>query len=934
MSAPVRQSWQWIGPLVLVIATVSVSGNATVANAQQRRVLRLVGDRDYPPLTHLDAGDPAGLDVDIARTVADRLGLDLRIELMDWNAAQAEVREGRADGLLALSVTDERLTHYDFVRPTVVREFGLFVRRSDLVIRGIADLAHARVGVTAGGYPRAFLTGRHAGTLVLIDNYEDGFARVRAGTLDAVAADTWVAAYTLQQRHIPDIRLAGPPFATLEGGLAFGKGRGRLAADINAAIERLEADGTLGAIRKRWRPHEVVFVTRQRVTGILQLTASALVLVIGATAGAWLRTRRGDRRAHERMQAALIENQRRLQAALSAADMGTWRWIPATDMETRDASLNRMLGLQPAESTQPAREFLALIHEDDRARVRAEFERAVRDGNTCTSDFRVVRPDGAIQRLRARGKPFFTESGELSYVTGVTKDMTERMRVDERLTLLAHALESANDCITITDLQDRLLFVNRAFLRTYEYTESEIVGQPVDILRSGDTDESVLAEMSEATKKDGWRGEIWNQSKSGRVFPVSLATSMVRDEHGRAIAAVGVARDESVRHELESQLRKAQQLDAVGRLAAGVAHDFNNLLMVIMSSCEDAMLLPGVDDRVRLDFEDVYAAAEAASALTRQLLAFGGRQVLQPRVLNLNDVLASTQRILTRLIGNEIDLLVRTEPALGHTMADAVQLQQVVVNLAINARDAMPDGGRMIIQTRNVTLGFEDVRQHPQMSPGPYVVLVVSDTGAGMDKATLARIFEPFFTTKQAGKGTGLGLSTVYGIVKQCGGFIWAYSEPGLGAAFHVYLPRVEADGPGQPDSAERDGDEPGSKTPTGRVLLLIEDHVEVREMTRLYLTKEGYSVLTATTAAEALELCADASPALLITDIMMPDCNGPALAEHLRRRIPGLKVLYISGYADAPFSGRGLLSGSAHFLAKPYTLRDLADKIREILES
>ena len=909
---------------MLAAALICLPWTATVASAQPKRTLRLVGDRDYPPLTYLAEGVPAGLDVDIARVIAQRLDIDLEIELMDWEAAQQQVRDGRADGLLSLSGTRERRQIYHFVRPTVVREFGLFVRRGELVIRDVGDLAHARVGVTAGGYPRDFLTGRTAGTLVLIDNYEDGLRQVTAGTLDAVAADTWVAAYTIQQRHISNIRLAGSPFAKLEGGLAFGPAGATLADDVNAVIEQMERDGTLADIRARWKPHDVLFVTRQRVTSMLQIGASALFIAIVATAGAWARTRREHHRTRGHVQEELVDSQRRLQVALSAAAMGTWRWTPSTDLHTRDGNLNRILGLPPIDTTQAARDFLAPVHVDDRARVQRELERGVHERDFCTSGFRVIRPDGTIRWLRAAGRRFFTDTGEVAYVTGAAIDVTERAQIDERIALLAQALQSANDCITITDMNDQIVFVNQAFLRTYEYPEDEIIGRHVDILRWNDAGEFVGETAGPEARPESWRGEVWNQTKTGRVFQVSLATSIVRDDHGRPIAVVGVARDESARHELEAALRRAQQMDAIGRLAAGVAHDFNNLLTVIMSSCEDALLLSGVDERARQGLEDVYCAAEAAAALTRQLTAFGRRPILQPRLLDLNEVLSSTERMITRLVGDSIELLVRPEPQLGRVTGDPVQLQQVLVNLVINARDAMPDGGRLMIQTRNVSLGFDDLRHHPQMPPGHYVVLVVSDTGEGMDAATLARIFEPFFTTKEAGKGTGLGLSTAYGIVKQSGGFIWAYSEPGEGSTFHVYLPRVEA-------TAATAGVETSAPA-RGELLLVVEDNVEVREMARLYLSREGYTVLTATRAAEAIQICADASPAMLITDIMMPDCNGPALAEQLRQRIPSLKVLYVSGYADAPFSGRGLLSGSAHFMAKPYALRELADKVREIL--
>jgi len=912
--------------VAFALVWVCASTAAAAANDQPRRTLRLVGDRDYPPLTYLADGVPAGLDVDIAREVAARLGIDLAIELMDWNEAQRQVRDGQADGLLALSITPERQRLYEFTRPTAAREFGLFVRRGDIVIRGVGDLGHARVGVTPGGYPRSFLTGRRVGELVLIENYADGLDQLSKGTLDAVAADTWVGTYTLQQRRISNVRLTGPAFAGLEGGLALGQHQAALAADIDQVIDQMRADGTLDDIWTRWRPHEVMFATRDRVTEILQVSASVLALAIVGTAGVWVRSRRGHVRARHRVQAALVESEHRLHLALAAAEIGTWKWVPSTGVESRDGALNRMLGLEPAESRHPLHDLLGRVHGDDRERARRELECTVLEQGTCASEFRVVWPDGTTRWLRARVRPMFNSSGALTGIAGAAIDVTERTRIDERIRLLAQALQSANDCISITDMEDRLIFVNTAFLRAYEYTEDEILGQHISVLRSGHTDPRVIADMIESTRGDGWRGEIWNQAKSGRVFQVSLATSTVRDEQGRPIALIGVARDESIRHELEVKLRQAQKLDAVGRIAAGVAHDFNNLLSVILWSCEEALWQPLVDPQTRLRLNDAYDAAEAASALTRQLLSFGRPQVLRPRIISLNRVVTDTKRILELLMGKDIELQMPLDPALGYIRGDAVQLQQVIINLAINARDAMPDGGRLVIETREVSLGYEDEPRHPQMVPGHYVMLTVSDTGEGMDEATMARIFEPFFTTKPTGRGTGLGLSSVLATVEQCGGFIWPYSEPGRGASFHLYFPRVEADPEALP--APEAEVEPGAR----EQVLVVDDHAEVRELTRIFLTREGYSVLTAGTAAEALALCADASPALMIADIS--DGSGPALAEQLRARIAGLKVLYVSGDGDTPFSGRGLLPDSAHFLAKPFALRELADKVREILDA
>ena len=447
--------------------------------------IRLVGDKDYAPVTYLESGIPKGLDVDIAHAVAARLGREVRIELMEWSEAQQQVLQGKADGLLSMSVSDERRSTYDFTEPTLTREFGWYVRRGDTALPGTSDVAR-RVGVTPGGYPRQFLETRGANHLILIGNYEDGLRRVAAGTLDAVAADNWVAAHVIQERKISGIRFTGVPFAALPGGMAFRKGSGAPIPEINDAIRRMKVDGKLSAIGGRWRPDEVVFVTERRLRRLIELIGGVLMLVSLSTTGAWSLGFQRQIRARRQVQSALADSQHRLQMALLAAQMGTWRWVPATDEETRDSSLNGMLGLAAVESTQPLSDFLNRVHVDDRVAVRADLERAARERDTCVTDFRVVRPDGTVRWLRRKGKPYVNDAGELAYVTGAAIDITERRRTDERAEFLAHALQSANDYITISGTDERLIYVNDAFLRAYGYAREEILGQHVSVLRATD----------------------------------------------------------------------------------------------------------------------------------------------------------------------------------------------------------------------------------------------------------------------------------------------------------------------------------------------------------------------------------------------------------------------------------------------------------------
>jgi two-component system cell cycle sensor histidine kinase/response regulator CckA len=388
-------------------------------------------------------------------------------------------------------------------------------------------------------------------------------------------------------------------------------------------------------------------------------------------------------------------------------------------------------------------------------------------------------------------------------------------------------------------------------------------------------------------------------------------------------------REISERERVEQQLLQAQKMEAIGRLAGGVAHDFNNLLTII--SGYGALLLEQMEGQapLREHVEQIAIAADRAAMLTRQLLVFGRRQVLAPRILDLNTVVANMDKMLRRLIGEDIDLATLQDPQLGRVKADPGQIEQVVMNLAVNARDAMPRGGKLTIETANVDLDDAYVREHVAVTPGPYVMLAVSDNGIGMDPPTLTRIFEPFFTTKEIGKGTGLGLATVYGIVKQSGGNIWVYSEPGRGATFKIYLPRVE-----ETSAAEEPHRHAAAPTTGSETVLLVEDEDAVRFLVRNILESKGYRVLEARSGTEALSLCERHTGPLhlLLTDLVMPEMGGCELAEQLGPRYPAMKVLYISGYTNGALAHHGLLAPDTAYLQKPFTPDALAQKVREVL--
>jgi nitrogen-specific signal transduction histidine kinase/ActR/RegA family two-component response regulator len=396
----------------------------------------------------------------------------------------------------------------------------------------------------------------------------------------------------------------------------------------------------------------------------------------------------------------------------------------------------------------------------------------------------------------------------------------------------------------------------------------------------------------------------------------------------------GVIRDTTEQKQLETQFRQAQKMEAVGRLAGGVAHDFNNLLTAILGFSEFAMRkLPPDSAFLRTDLEEIRNAAKRAATLTRQLLIFSRQQVTQPQRVDVNDLLRDLDKMLRRFIGEDIELVFVPAQELEAVMIDPGQLEQVVVNLVVNARDAMPTGGTLIIETGTAILDEEYARLHPEVTTGRYVMLTVSDTGTGMTEEVKSRLFEPFFTTKAAGKGTGLGLATCYGIVRQARGYIGVYSEPGQGTVFKVYLPCAEAAAPGQLPPVEKGGTLPrGTET-----VLLVEDDLSVRGMAVRVLQTQGYTVLEATDGEDALRLVQEYTGGrirLVVTDVVMPRMSGRELVERLVTVYPGLKVLYMSGYTDDAIIRHGVLEEGTPFLQKPFTVTDLARRVREVMDA
>ncbi|HSW37899.1 MAG TPA: ATP-binding protein [Acidobacteriota bacterium] len=523
------------------------------------------------------------------------------------------------------------------------------------------------------------------------------------------------------------------------------------------------------------------------------------------------------------------------------------------------------------------------------------------------------------------------------YLPGVGIDMAERKPEEEAY---SESLENLNpvincigDPIFIKDRKFRHILVNDALCAWTGRQREELIGKTaqeafpgdIEILDALQENETLLFETGRETLTED---EL--PDPRGRKRTVMTRKSMFVDKKGGK-HIIGVVRDITELKRLEIQYQQAQKMEAIGLLAGGIAHDFNNLLNVINGYTELALENIGADDPARGDLENVINAGRQAASLTSQLLAFSRKQIRQAEIMDLNEIVDEMSSMLHRVLGEDIELVTITQPDSGLVSADHGQVQQIIMNLAVNARDAMPNGGKLTIETGNIDFDEEYVRTHPLVKSGRFILLAISDNGMGMDAETQSHLFEPFFTTKIKGHGTGLGLSTVYGIVKQNNGFIWVYSEPGKGTTFKIYFPRVEGKTRAHAAGKTMESDLQGSET-----ILLVEDDEAVMRLTSRILGERGYNVLAASNGMEALTKAGEYAGRidLVLTDVVMPEISGKELVSKIEAVRPGCKTLYISGYTDNAIIRHGILNSDIAFLQKPFAVDDLARKVREVLNS
>jgi PAS domain S-box-containing protein len=963
----IKVNYLWVKCCFILMVFLALTFTRSHPFAMAESLIVKVGVYENAPKIFIsESGKPAGIFIDLIEHIAKSEDWHLRYVPGTWGESLDRLEKGEIDLMPDVSHSADREKIFDFhSEPALSDWFQVFARKGS-GIKSIVDLSGKRVVVLERSVQHAAFErlskdfGFHS-TLIPLPNYKAIFERVAAGDADAAVTNRFNGTMYAQEFNLEDTAIIFNPTK-----LFFAAPKGihkNLLNTIDDYFTDLKKD-----------PHSIYFRTLEKWTSEkfkfalpdwikIIVTAMGAILLITLAGSVILKQqvnartrelRKNNREMKTEIQARkeaernLWVNTNRLQLALASSNIGLWDWNLGTNEIWFSPEWKRQLGYENREIPNRYEELEKRLHDEDRRRVISELKACLQGRvQAFDAEFRLAHKDGSYRWINAAGKLISESGGNARRFMGSQVDITERKNSEKALREAYDIINRSSSVAFTWKNQEGwpVEFVSENVGRILGYTAKEFMSGKFDYIDCVHPDdrERVNREVTQASSKEEiveFTHEPYRIiARDGSERIVRDRSYVVRKHDGCITHYKGIVEDitrqklmEEERKSLEDQLRQAQKLEAVGRLTSGIAHDFNNLLTTIIGNAEMAIMDMERNSSLYEVMQEILKEGKRAATLTRQLLAFSRKQIIQPEVVNINQAVREMDKMLRRVIGEDVELETRLDLDLQTVEVDVAQLEQVIMNLAVNARDAMPTGGKLTIETKNVELDEAYAERHIATEPGSYVMLAVSDTGEGMPKEVQSQIFEPFFTTKEKGKGTGLGLSTVYGIVKQSNGNIWVYSEPDQGTTFKIYFPvtGVIVSRPRSAKTAERK-DLFGSER-----ILVVEDDGSIRKLVLRTLEKHGYKVLTAASGREALRICEEYKDPidLMVTDVVMPEMNGRELAEQLKAYYPALNVLFMSGYTANVIAHRGILDEGVHFIQKPFSNRELALKVRETLES
>ncbi|MEW6080043.1 MAG: transporter substrate-binding domain-containing protein [Thermodesulfobacteriota bacterium] len=892
-----------------------------------RRIV-IGGDHNYPPYEYLDEkGRPAGYNVELTRAIARAVGLDIEFRLGVWNEILEALRKGEIDAVQGMFYSPERDLMFDFSQPHTVSQYVTVLPRGERTPPDtLKDLArYRRIAVQRGDVVLDLMAKEvPIDQVILVDTQEDVLRSLAEKKADCGIVVRVCALNLIEKRNWSNLQLGRKPLFSFDYCYAVPAGHKALLASLSEGLRIIDENAEYRRIHDKWlgvyQDHSIDAMTVLQYA-VIVIVPLIVVLLVNLVWTWTMRRKVGERTAE--LAAVSERNRAILDAApdiimeVDADKIYTWANPAGYAFFGSD-----VIGKTAASY------FVG--EQDTYQKVDALFNG---NENVIYVESWQRRQDGRERLLAWWCRVLKDTGGRVIGGLSTARDITDSKRMEETLRDREMFMRAMISCSPMAlysiDLSGNVSSWNASAERIFGWTAEEVLGRPLPII-SEENRLEFEALKEQVTAGRGFVGkEMFRLRKDGSTFPIRLSAAPIRNDDGEIVGIMGAAEDISEQKKLSAQLLQAQKMESVGRLAGGVAHDFNNMLNVIQGYA--ALALDGLtpDDPFHEDFSEIYEAARRSSDITRQLLAFARMQPIRLEAIDLNETVEAMLKMLRRLIGEDIELVWRPGAGLWAIIMDSSQIDQILANLLVNARDAIDGNGKVVIETGNVHLDEDACADRSDLVPGDYVLLSVSDDGCGMDKEAMDKLFEPFFTTKGLGHGTGLGLATVYGIIRQNNGFINVYSEPGLGATFKIYLPRHR----GEAKTAE---DRVPAEIYQGRgeTVLVVEDEKAVLRLAEKILSGLGYTVLAASGPAQAMKRAGEYAGTidLLITDVVMPEMNGRELAEKLRGTHPGIKVLYMSGYTADVIANRGILEAGVHFIQKPFTRNDLAMKVREAL--
>jgi two-component system cell cycle sensor histidine kinase/response regulator CckA len=893
--------------------------------------IRYAPDPLFPPFEFLDSSRVArGITPDLLAIMGKKLGVEFRtVAYPTWSDVLDAVKRGEVDLLGTLTRTPEREGFLLFSRSYLSVPYVLFVRQEGDDPESIDDMVSRRLGVVKNYGINTWLSAEHPNIRpVAVEDTATGLTMVATGQLDAMLETLPVGAQIVREKSLTNIRIVPRHIYTLPQHFGVRRSEPLLLSIVQKGMDSL-TETERSEVFVRWTGQDFSRPS-PAITPFLRNTLFFLVAA-AVFSLAWIATlRRSVRRATR----SLRESEERYRELFENANDIIYTHDLAGNFTSINKAAQQATGYTLDEALKT--NIFSVLAPESVDVVRQMMSRRGTEGGQTQYELEIVRKDGRRVPLEVSTRIIF-RGGKPVGVQGIARNITERKRGEETLRESEERFRVLSEQsplgMALIDHQGRYGYVNPAFVAIFGYTLEE-VPTGADWFRAAFPDPDVRREAIRKWKEDRARSGVGEARP--RTFDVtckdgarkSILFRSVSLSRGRQFV---IYEDVTRQRELQAQLQQAMKMEAVGRLAGGIAHDFNNLLTVIIGNVSLALVKLAPSDPAGGLLAEVSKAAERAALLTQQLLAFSRKQIIEPKVLNLNDLIADLNAMLVRLIREDIKIEILPGKDLGAVKIDPGQFQQVLINLVVNARDAMPGGGKIIIETANRELDDDYCYMHPYVEPGRFVMVAVSDTGHGMGEEVTAHIFEPFFTTKPKGKGTGLGLATTHGVVKQSGGSIEVYSEVGIGTTFKIYLPRVEE----KVSKPARD-DQPRELLGGTETVLLVEDEEIVRDLCVRILCDSGYRVFQAGNGDEAIALATGFEERidLLLTDVVMPGMSGPELATQLVLHHPETKVLFTSGYTENAITRHGALKEGVNFINKPYTPSSLAKKVREVLDN